>query len=83
MPGLPRATFIDLMELGASEAGRNTKDTELYVSRIPPFNPGLGSAFGGHVFAQSVWAASQTVDAGMVVHVSFISNWNKTSSPLK
>lgn len=39
------------------------------MSTTPPFNAGGGSAFGGHVYAQAVWAASQTVNAGMIVHV--------------
>ena len=30
---------------------------------------GGGIAYGGHVYAQSVWAASQTVGNGMIVHV--------------
>jgi hypothetical protein len=32
---------------------------------------GNSTGYGGHVYAQSVWAASQTVDRGMVVHVNF------------
>ncbi|KAG4441259.1 hypothetical protein IFR05_003250 [Cadophora sp. M221] len=38
------------------------------MSTRPAFNPGQGSAYGGHVFAQSVWAASFSVGEGMVVH---------------
>lgn len=40
------------------------------MSTRPAFDPGQGSAYGGHVFAQSVWAASFSVAEGMVVHVS-------------
>jgi hypothetical protein len=40
------------------------------------FEPGGGSAYGGHVYAQSVWAAARTVGEGMFVHVSvWISFW--------
>ncbi|KAH9216960.1 thioesterase-like superfamily-domain-containing protein [Leptodontidium sp. 2 PMI_412] len=41
---------------------------ERFMSTRPAFDPGQGSAYGGHVFAQSVWAASFSVAEGMVVH---------------
>lgn len=59
-------SFVELMALGVLD---NTEGVQTFISRTPPFHPGAGSAFGGHVFAQSVWAASHTVDEGMVVHV--------------
>jgi len=61
-------SFTELMELEAIgvKAG---KDCDTYASLVPAFNPGLGTAFGGHVFAQAVWAASHSVDEGMIVHV--------------
>ncbi|KAK8219956.1 hypothetical protein M8818_000371 [Zalaria obscura] len=41
-----------------------------YRSTAPPFSPfATGRAYGGHVYAQAVWAASQTVGEGFVVHV--------------
>ncbi|KAF2723637.1 Thioesterase/thiol ester dehydrase-isomerase [Polychaeton citri CBS 116435] len=41
-----------------------------YRSIAPPFSPGdnAGRAYGGHVFAQAAWAASQTVASGFVLH---------------
>jgi len=41
-----------------------------YRSIALPFSPGgSGRAYGGHVYAQAVWAAAQTVSKGFVVHV--------------
>jgi len=61
-------TFIDLMSL---EALNSEPGAEKFMSVKPSFCPdgGFGSAFGGHVYAQAVWAAAQTVGEGMVVHV--------------
>ncbi|KAG8631891.1 hypothetical protein KVT40_001031 [Elsinoe batatas] len=40
-----------------------------YRSKAMPFSPGgSGRAYGGHVYAQAVWAAAQTVAKGYVVH---------------
>jgi len=42
-----------------------------YRSKALPFSPGGGGrSYGGHVYAQAVWAAAQTVQPGFVVHVS-------------
>ena len=42
-----------------------------FSSLTPAWSTGEGTAaFGGHVFAQSMWVASKTVADGMVVHVS-------------
>jgi len=42
-----------------------------FRSRATPFSPGDGfMAFGGHVYAQSAYAASKTVDKGFTIHVS-------------
>lgn len=68
-------SFVDLMAL-SSARGIGDK----YISQVPAFNPGSGAAFGGHVFAQAVWAASQTVDEEMVVHVGSNSNDYSNSS---
>lgn len=42
-----------------------------YQSRVQPYRASLGGngAFGGHVYAQSVWAAAQTVEPGFLIHV--------------
>ncbi|GAB7357861.1 hypothetical protein MBLNU230_g0032t1 [Neophaeotheca triangularis] len=59
--------FADLMEL--------EKINEVtYRSTALPFSPGgqapggVKRAYGGHVYAQAVWAAAQTVGEGFVVH---------------
>lgn len=45
---------------------------ERFRSLAAPFPPGEGTrSFGGHVYAQSAYAASKTVGKGFVVHVSF------------
>ena len=42
-----------------------------FQSRATPFPPGEGAmAFGGHVYGQSAYAASKTVNRGFVLHVS-------------
>ena len=42
-----------------------------FRSRSTPFPPGEGAmAFGGHVYGQSAYAASKTVNRGFVLHVS-------------
>lgn len=72
-------SFVELMALDRLESiqvlyskGDEPEEIERYRSKAIPFNPGEGSrAFGGHVYAQSAYAASQTVGKGFVVHVSF------------
>lgn len=61
-------TFMDLMSLQPLPSEQRA---EKYMSVRPSFCPdgGFGAAFGGHVYAQAVWAAAQTVGEGMVVHV--------------
>lgn len=55
--------FTDLIRLEKAADGT-------FRSRAKAFAPGGGtSAYGGHVFAQAVWAAAQTVREGFVVHV--------------
>ncbi|PNS19303.1 hypothetical protein CAC42_2480 [Sphaceloma murrayae] len=40
-----------------------------YRSKAMPFSPGGGGrAYGGHVYAQAVWAAAQTVGKDFVIH---------------
>ncbi|KAF4313069.1 Acyl-CoA thioesterase [Botryosphaeria dothidea] len=54
--------FTDLIRLEKAADGT-------FRSRAKAFAPGGGtSAYGGHVFAQAVWAAAQTVREGFVVH---------------
>jgi len=67
-----RLPFTDLMNViplpPLPHKDHDGKREERFMSTRPAFNPGQGSAYGGHVFAQSVWAASFTVGEGMVVH---------------
>ena len=45
-------------------------DQHTFRSIATPFSPGsFGRAYGGHVYAQAVWAAAQTVAKGFTVHV--------------
>lgn len=62
-------TFVDLMRITELESG-GEEGVRKFMSLNPAFEPGGGSAFGGHVYAQSVYAASMTVEEEMVVHVS-------------
>lgn len=53
-----------------------------YMSLTPAWaSGGAWSAFGGHVYAQSIWAATQEVPDGQVVHVSSLlfhsTTWTK------
>lgn len=71
-------SFVGLMaleRLGDTEQlhpGSNEPERiERFRSLAAPFPPGEGTrAFGGHVYAQSAYAASKTVGKGFVVHVS-------------
>lgn len=55
--------FVDMISLEAI-------DSVTYRSKALPFSPGgAGRAYGGHVYAQAVWAAAQKVKSGFVVHV--------------
>ncbi len=48
---------------------------DTYRSIALPFSPGgqlpnaIARSYGGHVYAQSAWAACQTVDAGFLLYV--------------
>ncbi|KAE8450931.1 hypothetical protein EG329_005371 [Mollisiaceae sp. DMI_Dod_QoI] len=75
--GVRRIEVEDEVEAGGcvdgdGEDGRRERFMSLNPSYVPGGN--RGAAYGGHVFAQSVWAAAQTVggdrggDGGMVVH---------------
>lgn len=57
--------FTELLRLEKTAAADQT-----FKSLTKAFSPGGGtSAYGGHVFAQAVWAAAHTVKEGFVVHV--------------
>jgi len=66
-------TFVDLMDIEElvppKKNGIENEDRRRFRSKSLAYDPGIGSAYGGHVYAQAVWAAAQTVDEGMVVHV--------------
>lgn len=70
--------FVDLMALERIEDSETSKSSssepekvERFRSLATPFPPGEGNrSFGGHVFAQSAYAASKTVGKGFLVHVS-------------
>ncbi|GAB7339204.1 hypothetical protein MBLNU457_5863t1 [Dothideomycetes sp. NU457] len=54
--------FIDMIAL-------EKINNDTFRSRAMPFSPGgSGRAYGGHVYAQAVWAAAQTVAKGFIVH---------------
>jgi len=45
-------------------------DETTFKSTYPAYSPGGSTrAFGGHVFAQSAWAAAQVVKKGFIIHV--------------
>lgn len=83
--------FIELMALeriGVSHdnSSGNISDgnekVEHFRSLAAPFPPAEGTmVFGGHVYAQSAWAACQTVEKGFVVHVSRGSPSHKADLP--
>ncbi|KAF4207163.1 hypothetical protein CNMCM8927_003734 [Aspergillus lentulus] len=66
------ASFVELMGLKRLDSP-STPDApekvERFQSLAAPYPPGMGGmAFGGHVYAQSAYAASKTVDKGFVIH---------------
>jgi acyl-CoA thioesterase len=65
-------TFTDLMSLLPLHSSQHESEIQKFMSVNPSFCPdgGYRAAFGGHVYAQAVWAAARTVGEGMVVHVS-------------
>ena len=71
------SSFVELMALARLEdaevlhAGANKPEKmEQFRSLATPFPPGEGTrSFGGHVYAQSSYAASKTVEKGFVIHV--------------
>lgn len=76
---LPRRTQLSFVELMALERvgdippsnNVEAEKVEHFQSIARPYAPGISNAaFGGHVYAQSAYAASQTVSKGFVLHVS-------------
>ena len=39
------------------------------MGKMPAWVPAGPATYGGHVYTQAAWAASQTVEEGFVVHV--------------
>ncbi|PYI35822.1 hypothetical protein BP00DRAFT_361991 [Aspergillus indologenus CBS 114.80] len=67
------AELMSLRRLPADESRIPSPDCAEHIERFqslaPPYPPGeAGRAFGGHVYAQSAYAASQTVDKGFLIH---------------
>jgi acyl-CoA thioesterase len=54
-------TFMDLI---AVHTPPSEQEAQKLKRLIPAFNAGGGAAYGGHVYAQAVWAAPQTVGGG-------------------
>lgn len=71
------SAFVELMALErledaeiSSGSTSEPEKTERFRSLAVPYIPGGGNrSFGGHVYAQSAYAASKTVAKGFVVHV--------------
>ncbi|KAJ5771211.1 uncharacterized protein N7511_003262 [Penicillium nucicola] len=68
-------SFVELMALERLETINVSDDSvepekiERFRSLAAPFPPGEGTrSFGGHVYAQSAYAASKTVERGLVIH---------------
>ncbi|PYH46350.1 acyl-CoA thioesterase [Aspergillus saccharolyticus JOP 1030-1] len=66
------AELMSLRRLNSPPADRSSSSAErieLFQSLAPPYPPGEADrAFGGHVYAQSAYAASQTVEKGFLIH---------------
>ncbi|KAJ5902074.1 hypothetical protein N7495_002602 [Penicillium taxi] len=68
-------SFVELMALESlgvdksHSSGDGTEEIEKFRSLAAPYPPGQGSrSFGGHVYAQSAYAASKTVGEMFVIH---------------
>lgn len=72
-------SFVELMALERLEGteashfkASESERIERFRSLAAPYPPGHGNrSFGGHVYAQSAYAASKTVAKEFVVHVRF------------
>lgn len=62
---ISKASFVKLMALeGIGDGKDNT-----FMSKMPAWVPISPATYRGHVYAQAMWTASQTVQEGFVVHV--------------
>lgn len=57
-----RLTFQEIMAVESVGEDR-------YMSLCPAWAPNGRAAYGGIVYAQATWAAAQTVEEGLIVHV--------------
>ncbi|KAL5366116.1 thioesterase-like superfamily-domain-containing protein [Aspergillus floccosus] len=71
-PALSFADLMSLKQLDSPSSSTNPDEPEKierFRSLAKPFPPGEGErAFGGHVYAQTAYAASKTVPRGFVIH---------------
>ncbi|RAK97161.1 acyl-CoA thioesterase [Aspergillus ibericus CBS 121593] len=72
-PNQSPTSFAELMALrrlpNPSSSSGQTEQIERFESLATPYPPGEGTrSFGGHVYAQSAYAASKTVEKGFVIH---------------
>ena len=74
-------SFQDIMEV--IEIPRQDNGSRRFISKRPAWAPLGGLTYGGHVFAQAAWAAAQTVDEGMVIHVSVLISSSTSSESLE
>ena len=53
-------------------------DAWTFRSIVKAYSPtgGENGTYGGHVFAQAAWAAAQTIDKGLMIHVCFSCHYN-------
>lgn len=77
---LERLEDTEVSRFRANESQR----IERFRSLAAPYPSGHGNrSFGGHVYAQSAYAASKTVTKGFVVHVRFgQTHYSGTAGPL-
>lgn len=76
LPALPaeRLSFVELMTLeSVEEIDVNGESVPQFMGKYTAPNFGGSAGYGGYVYAQSVWAAAQSVAEGMVVHVCCLS----------
>ncbi|RAL07647.1 acyl-CoA thioesterase [Aspergillus homomorphus CBS 101889] len=67
------SSFAELMSLRRLDSPPKTEASPEHIERFqslaPPYPPGeTDRAFGGHVYAQSAYAAAQTVEKGFIIH---------------
>jgi acyl-CoA thioesterase len=67
MTEIKTVSFRQLMALSQIAEDIFNSTTPAWPPSVPPASP--RKAFGGHVYAQAAWAASQTVARDMFIHV--------------